>query len=250
MNINDTYIDFVGNIIKHGDNVIKDDGDKIIELLGNHYFIDNPLNDMVLFSSDDHLLQCIKKGMFDVPGNPINSMALYNYVSEGFEEYNKHDFVYTYPNRLLHHFTVKPHNQGWLSRILFSGDEASYINEFDEMAWRLRNSPGSNRAVSVIYDPAVDTGKKDIPCLNWLQFTIRHDKLTLHCMFRSNDIFTAFYSNMYLLTYWGLKMTTALQWGKEGYKDLKFVGIDYHSSSGHIYEDAIDEAKYMLSCNK
>ena len=38
--------------------------------------------------------------------------------------------------------------------------------------------------------------------------------------------------------------------GKEGYKDLKFVGIDYHSSSGHIYEDAIDEAKYMLSCNK
>ena len=86
MNINDTYIDFVSNIIKHGDNVIKDDGDKIIELLGNHYFIDNPLNDMVLFSSDDHLLQCIKRGMFDVPGNPINSMALYNYVSEGFEE--------------------------------------------------------------------------------------------------------------------------------------------------------------------
>ena len=55
---------------------------------------------------------------------------------------------------------------------------------------------------------------------------------------------------MYLLTYWGLKMTTSLQWGKEGYKDLKFAGIDYHSSSGHIYEDAIDEAKYMLSCNK
>ena len=34
--------------------------------------------------------------------------------------------------------------------------------------------------------------REDIPCLNWMQALIHDDCLTLHIMFRSNDIYQAF----------------------------------------------------------
>lgn len=246
MNINSTYINFVNDILQHGEEVKKNDGDRIIETLGNHYFIDNPLNDMNdLFYNHDHLLSCIKRGFFDIEGNPINAMSLYQYVNSASDISNQHDFVYTYPNRLFNHFKYPYNSFG--QRLL---DNTSTVNQYECMLSRLRECPGSNRSVAVLFDPSIDNERQDIPCLNWLQFIIRNNQLTLHCMFRSNDIFTAFYSNMYLLTYWGLQMTEDLKWGKDGFIDLEFKGIDYHSTSAHIYKSAIDEAEHMIKVNK
>ena len=38
--------------------------------------------------------------------------------------------------------------------------------------------------------------EQHIPCLNWVQATIRNNKLILHVIFRSNDCYSAFPSNM------------------------------------------------------
>ena len=89
------------------------------------------------------------------------------------------------------------------------------------------NYVGTNRAVMNIYNGQLDGTEKDIPCLNWLQFTIRNNKLEMHCMFRSNDVFNAWPSNMYLLTYLGMKLANEF--------DIFFDGIDYHCSSAHYY---------------
>ena len=80
--------------------------------------------------------------------------------------------------------------------------------------------------MATLYQPGRDLEREDIPCLNWLQATIRDNKLELHCMFRSNDLYGAWPSNMYLLTYLGL-------WLCEQFVDeeITFKGIHYHSSS-------------------
>ena len=169
------------------------------------------------------MLTDIKNGEYDLPGSPIKSDALYEYV-KSFEDESDQGFVYSYPNRILAHFN---------------------INQFNVMKKRLQHNPGSNRAVAVTYDPPLDADREDIPCLQFIQVIIRNNELTIHCIFRSNDIYGAFYSNMYFITYIGLKMTEELN------KDLintkiSFGGIHYHSTSGHIYYTDLKTARKLL----
>ena len=96
------------------------------------------------------------------------------------------------------------------------------------MKERLLNALGSNRAVAITYDPELDCDREDIPCLQFLQAFVRDGELTIHCMFRSNDIFGAFYSNMFFITYIGIKLREELN--KELINEqIGFGGIHYHS---------------------
>lgn len=227
LSINQCYLEFVKKILDYGEETYKDGNQYLKECLGNFYLIDDPLNlryrSKYKYITSDLMLEKIKTGEYDIPGSPIKSDALYEYV-HSFNDSNDQGFVYTYPNRILAHFGT---------------------NQYVVMKERLLNAIGSNRAVAVTYDPGLDQDREDIPCLQFIQCIIRNKELTIHCLFRSNDIFGAFYSNMFFLTYVGVCMVEDLNkellTGKLG-----FGGIHYHSTSAHIYGSDVGAAKNMV----
>ena len=211
------------DILVNGDLISKDDAE-IREYLGNHIFIDNPCKNKSLknFYND------IKKGVYDLQYYGLKGDALAEYVGavDNHEQIfldGENSFVYSYPNRIFH----QEHNE-------------DMVNQYYIMLGRLADNIGSNRSVATIYNPFLDCTEEDIPCLNWLQATVRHNELILHCMFRSNDIFGAWYGNMLFLTYFGLKFTEELN--KDSNCNVFFKGIDYHSSSAHVYEINVPDA--------
>lgn len=248
----------------HGKNAQKDDSG-IKELLGNYLFLERPqdisapLNEEV--NDPDRFLGLLKKGAYDISGYPFKTEALYDYVTS--LNNNKHifcsdldeylslqlenspcsedmasnvdispPFVYTYPERLIHQFGISDFD--------FEDEysEVGYLNQYQIILNRLKTNPGSNRAVATIYNPGLDRERDDIPCLNWLQAIIREDCLTLHVMFRSNDLYGAWPANMYFLTYLGLLLAQELE--------VSFDGIYYHSSSLHIYDANLNDVKNLL----
>ena len=173
------------------------------------------------------MLNDIKSGKFNIEGCPIKSDALYEYVKSA-ENPDDQGFVYTYPNRIFAHFD---------------------IDQFNTMKERILTATGSNRAVAVTIDPSLDADREDIPCLQFLQCLVRDNDLTIHCLFRSNDIYGAFYSNMFFIAYLGLKMKEEVNKEIIGEK-LNFGGIHYHSTSGHIYNTDIKAARKLIKTNK
>lgn len=258
------------NCYHKGKKVTKDDGDKITELMGNYVFLERPQDVFIpgrqKVSDPERFLDLLDKGMYDIQGYPFKTEALYDYVTSWNDD--KHifcsdadeyialfgsekpcddntavlpcdntpifrpPFVYTYPERLLHQFNV----------IEFDVEddlrEMGFLDQYQVILNRLGTSMGSNRAVATIYQPGLDRERDDIPCLNWLQATVRDNNLELHVMFRSNDLYGAWPANMYLLTYLGLSFANEL--GKD------FNGIHYHSSSLHIYEANLDAVRKIL----
>lgn len=231
LSITKCYIDFVNKILKQGKETYKDSNHHLVENLGNFYIIDDPLDLKFKAKYENYttamMLNDIKSGKFDIDGCPIKSDALYEYV-KSFENSSDQGFVYTYPNRVLAHFN---------------------IDQFDVMKERILNATGSNRAVAITYDPKLDADREDIPCLQFLQCLVRNNELTIHCLFRSNDIFGAFYSNMFFIAYIGLKMKEEVNKELLG-KKLNFGGIHYHSTSGHIYNTDLKAARTLISNNK
>ena len=236
------------NCYHHGESVKKDDS-QIKELMGNYLFIERPQDIPLPFNkkvnSTYDFINNMKKGLYDLPNYPIKGEALIDYVlswedddkiildSETREKIGLKGspFVYTYPERLLRQLVVSDENSF----------KNLFIDQFKVVYERLEKNFGSNRAVATLYNPGLDCKRTDIPCLNWLQATIRNNNLELHCMFRSNDLYGAWPSNMYLLTYLGL-------WLSEQFVDetILFNGIHYHSSSLHIYQTDIDMVENIL----
>ena len=187
----------------HGKTVKKDDSE-IKELMGNYIFIERPQDIPLPFNkkvnSTYEFAEGLKKGLYDLPNYPIKGEALHDYVISWNDDnqvildkktreqmgLKGKPFIYTYPERLLRQQTT---------------NQNDFIDQFKVIYERLLNNMGSNRAVATLYNPGLDSHKNDIPCLNWLQATVRDNKLELHCMFRSNDLYGAWPSNIYLLTY-------------------------------------------------
>ncbi len=227
LSINQCYIDFIKEIINNGNETYKDSNHHLIENLGNFYYINDPLNLKYRAKyknmTSKMMLNEIQAGKYDIEGSPVKSDALYEYV-KSFEDTSDKGFVYTYPNRILQHFNV---------------------NQFDVMKKRILNSIGSNRAIAITYDPKLDHNREDIPCLQFIQAIVRNGELTIHCLFRSNDIYGAFYSNMYFITYIGIKLKEEINKELVGEK-INFGGIHYHSTSGHIYTTDLKSAKKLV----
>lgn len=228
-------------IITNGHDHTKDDS-PIKEIIGVHEFIPNLFVDAAYPIALDYetAVDWISKGFADIPEYPIKGEALAGYVFSITDAYmiDGGDFVYTYPERLCNYITVD----------LF-GDIIEGCNQLKLMANRLQHNKGSNRSVAVLYSPGRDGVAEDIPCLNWLQALIRkdeytgRDKLTLSVMFRSNDCYGAWPSNMLFLTCLGIYLTDIL---RKEYPDLSFKGIDYHCTSLHIYKTDMDAAKKVI----
>ena len=228
--INQCYLNFVNKILKQGKETYKDSNHHLKESLGNFYIIDDPLDlkykAKYQYYTTSMMLDDIKKGKYDLEGCPIKSDALYEYVKSA-DNPDDQGFVYNYSNRILAHFG---------------------INQFETMKERLLTATGSNRAVAITIDPKLDSKREDIPCLQFIQCLVRDNELTIHCIFRSNDIFGAYYSNMYFIAYLGLKMKEEVNKEIKGEK-LTFGGIHYHSTSGHIYNTDLKAASKLIKLN-
>ena len=232
---------FLKECLENGEWVTNDDGDKILEIMDNHAFIPNVIQSVMgnLDISLDMFLDLIGKGTFNIKDYPIADEPLKSYVvqlddpTQIYLEDNPEgkSFVYTYPCRL---FNVKQANRD---------NEIVHSNQVETIINRLREHDGSNRAVANLYMCGLDKDVKDIPCLQFLGAYIRDNKLQLHILFRSNDLWSAFPANMLFLQYLGLKITEEL---KETYPQLSFEGLYYNSVSLHIYQGDYEQALKVM----
>lgn len=207
------------------------DGVEIKEILNISAWVDNPMNDYrQLFIPKERYIEFLKDGVFNIEGYDIKNEALSEYVvaldNKKFIYLTENNgFIYTYPERL----------QNYRMKI--------NINQIDVIIQRLKKDKGTNRAVAVLYNPELDANREDIPCLNWIQALIRDNSLYLSVMFRSNDIYNAFPSNMFFITYVGLSILEAL---RKEYPALTFEGIYYQCSSAHYYTDFEEDVIKIL----
>lgn len=256
VSLNTHWQQLLWNCYHHGKNRKKDDSE-IKELMGNYIFLERPQDIPLPFNKKVNSLrefqEGLQKGLYDLPSYPIKGDALFDYVNSWndidkiyLDEVSRESlkiegepFVYTYPERLLHKFTIGSPDPEFK-------DKGWFINQFDIMFLRLHHNLGSNRAVATLYQPGMDYMKEDIPCLNWLQSTVRDNNLELHCVFRSNDLYGAWPSNMYLLTFLGLWLAKELNTDKNIEEEILFNGIHYHSSSLHIYKTDLPAVKKIL----
>jgi len=234
MKLEDAWKKFLKEIIENGEKHEKDDGDVLLESLINHCFIDSPLKQFGGQNITSKMfISMIRKGVFNIDGYPIKDLALAEYVESLDDPYmiDGGDFVYTYPQRLCCYHTIDRF------------DEEIDANQLEIMEYRLLEHSGSNRAVATLYNCGLDATEQHIPCLQVVQATIRNNKLVLHIFFRSNDCYSAFPSNMLFISYIGIKLVEAL---KEEYPNLEFEGINYNSSSLHIYQGDMESAKKVI----
>ena len=237
MDIEKVWRTILKDIHKQGYLHNKDDAE-IKEVLNVSAWIDSPISNMGgnIFVNSDKYIEFIRAGLYDIDGYNLKGDALADYVAS-INDKNKiriaynddSDFVYTYPERLKAIPVAQKYDN-------FMGTEE---NQIGHMIMRLEQNPGSNRAVATLYNVGLDPyWIDDIPCLNWLQALIREDDLYLAVMFRSNDIYNAFPSNMMFISNIGLLMVESL---RKTYPNLQFAGIYYNCTSAHYYTDVVTD---------
>jgi thymidylate synthase len=114
------------------------------------------------------------------------------------------------------------------------------VDQLDEVRKILLDEPSSRRAVAIIFDPASDyTESKDIPCNNWLHFTIRDSALNAHIAIRSNDVI------------WGFSGINNFEWSVLLEMMAHWLGVEvgqltYSITSEHLYEPHFERATTIL----
>ena len=228
-----TWKKLLKEIITNGHLHTKDDT-LIHEIIGAHEFLPAPVaHGLTNNLSSEQYLDLIKKGYFDIDGAVMHGEALHDYVASLDDKFiiDGGDFVYTYPERLMNYTTVDRFG------------EITQVDQLEILKYRLTENSGSNRAVATLYNCGLDGVEAHIPCLNWIQALIRDDKLTLTIMFRSNDCYGAWTSNMMFIHYIGFKLVESL---KEEYPLLQYHGLYYNASSLHIYDNDLRAAKKVV----
>jgi len=154
-------------------------------------------------------------------GEEIEAPEGYFWSGEKLKEYakqfltpDKQGFIYTYGNRLRGHFQV---------------------DQVEEAIKRLKNFKGTRRATMTTWDPRIDTKEDEVPCMILIDFKIRDNKLYTTGVWRSHDIYGAWFPNAVGLAY--LARYVAKKTG------VKVGPITIHSISAHIYEVNFNEAK-------
>lgn len=128
------------------------------------------------------------------------------YVKQIVEGNSDGDFVYTYHERLFDYLGT---------------------NQIEYCINELKRDSHSRRAVAITWQPEKDSKLEDVPCLNWIKFVVNGNKLDLYCIFRSNDMFLAFYQNALGLS--GLLIHVAKQ------LNLEVGKLTISSYSAHVY---------------
>jgi len=193
-------------VVKHGEEVYTEDNDLTLEL-------PEPL-----------CLECSKiDANYRISDNSsLKEEFMEQYMKYLIEGYNENiNFEYDYHSRLFNYNGI--------------------INQIDDVIIpKLIQYPTSRRACAITWIPTIDSKSHDCPCLQWMNFTIRNNKLNLTVLFRSNDMLLAAGANMYVLT--GLQSYVA-----EKLNNIEMGKYTHISCNPHIYinRDA-DELKKFL----
>jgi thymidylate synthase len=111
------------------------------------------------------------------------------------------------------------------------------IDQLAHVVRLLQADPNTRRAVISIYDPEVDTADgKDIPCNDFLTFSIRDGRLSVGVTIRSNDLM------------WGWSGINAFEWSALQEIVAGLVGVEvgqlhFSITSLHLYERHWDKAE-------
>ena len=215
--IADGWEKLVKMIITDGEEVNDERGSLTKEILNVMVSIRKPLGTN---SNDFFNIQSKFSDILDirVPEGYFWSGDKLKTYSEQFISKDKQGFVYTCGNRLRSHF--------------------SKTDQIKEAIQRLKNCKESRRAISITWDPAIDSKNDEVPCMILVDFKIRNDRLYTTALWRSHDIYGAWFPNAVGLTY--LSQYVA------GKVDIAIGSITIHSISAHIYEVNFDEARKLL----
>jgi thymidylate synthase len=105
----------------------------------------------------------------------------------------------------------------------------------------LIDDPTTRRAVMNIFDPRVDyISSRDIPCTNWLAFSLRDGALDMSVAVRSNDLF------------WGFSGINTFEWSVLQEAMAFWIGaevgsVHYFIGSLHIYERHFARARELIT---
>jgi len=146
----------VKRVMEKGEEIKDERGSLTLELRNTMVNIKNPLE-------------------LEVPEGYFWSGEKLEIYAEQFLSDDKQGFVYTYGNRLRKHF------EG--------------IDQIGEAIKRLKNCKESRRAISVTWDPTTDTKNEEVPCMILVDFKIRDGKLHTTGLWRSHDIYGAWFPN-------------------------------------------------------
>lgn len=214
--IADGWEKLVKKIISEGNDVNDERSSLTKEILNAMVSIKKPLGDksndffQLESKSSDILNIRVPKGYF-WKGDKLKT------YSEQFISKDKQGFIYTYGNRLRSHF--------------------SDIDQIDEAIERLKNCRESRRAISITWDPVIDSKNDEVPCMILVDFKIRDDKLYTTALWRSHDIYGAWFPNAVGLTYLTQYVSSSI--------GVDIGSITIHSISAHIYEVNFNEAKQL-----
>lgn len=105
----------------------------------------------------------------------------------------------------------------------------------------LNGEPASRRAVMSLFDPAEDyQASRDVPCTNWISFSIRDGILDMAVTVRSNDLI------------WGFSGINTIEWSMlqemiAAWTGTRVGSVTYFIASLHVYNRHIARTERMLA---
>lgn len=113
-------------------------------------------------------------------------------------------------------------------------------NQLKQIIQRLKSDHSSRRCVINIYDSTDNFRQsKDIPCLLFLAFHIRENRLNLTIQMRSNNAFRLFLYNFFELSFLLNFVSSELR--------IESGSVFYNALSMHLYVDDKDQAELFLN---
>lgn len=147
-------------VLRFGTKGKTEDGEAVITAPPVSFIVENPT-----------------KGQHVTYWNNFKGTALTNYVDEVLHG-TKSDFVYDYHDRLF----------------------KDPCNQIEACIKRINHDLRTRRAVAHTWIPEVDNDRKDVPCLQYIQFWVDENRLNMFVLFRSNDVLSALGANIVALT--------------------------------------------------
>lgn len=207
-NIKTAWLELLEHIRVYGEPEADERGDNVLEVLNTTCRI-----------SFNHLSSYWY--MKDTPKGCVwNEDRLSSYSNEFIEGENPEGFVYTYGERLRNPY-----------------DQISAVIR------RLEDNPSTRRATMTTWQPANDLNNSEVPCMVLLDFKIRNHCLYVTGVWRSHDIYGAWYPNI-------VALANLSQYIADNCSTC--VGLDMitvHSVSAHINRHNMDEAVRILELN-
>ncbi|MGC9518002.1 MAG: thymidylate synthase [Methanomicrobiales archaeon] len=214
--IADGWETLVRKIMLEGKEIRDERGSLTKEFLNTLVTITNPLGNKM--SEEFYLNKIAKVQEIRIPEGYFWSGEKLELYSEQFLSKDIQGFVYTYGNRLRKHF-----------------DD---IDQIQVAIDRLKSCEESRRAISITWDPAVDTKTDEVPCMILVDLKIRNGKLYTTALWRSHDIYGAWFPNAVGLTHLAKYAAEKL--------DVDVANVTIHSISAHIYEVNFKDAEQIL----